>query len=134
KMNSKTSSSSRCSQGPPANNDTGIGYDPNYTDTSRIVTCPGDITKGPAGAPNLPLSNITSTIVEFIVGIGSTPITNVASAPGVSGSSLTDIDGTSSSNVPVVLGSSSFNNGATHSTTTSVSCLPASVAVNTTTT
>src|SRR5207249_6350864 len=130
----KISSSSLCSQGPPANNDTGIGCDPNYTDTSRIGTCPGDITKGPAGVPNPPLSNITSTIVEFIVGIGSTPITNVASAPGVSGSSLTDIDGTSSSNVPVVLGSSSFNNGATHSTTTSVSCLPASVAVNTTTT
>ncbi len=132
--NGKISSSSLCSQGPPANNDTGIGCDPNYTDTNRIGTCPGDITKGPAGAPNPPLSNVTSTIVEFIVGIGSTPITNVASAPGVSGSSLTDIDGTSSSNVPVVLGSSSFNNGATHSTTTSVSCLPASVAVNTTTT
>ena len=132
--NGKISSSSLCSQGPPANNDTGIGCDPNYTDTSRIGTCPGDITKGPAGVPNPPLSNVTSTIVEFIVGIGSTPITNVASAPGVSGSSLGDIDGTLSSNVPVILVSSSFNNGATHSTTTSVSCLPASVPVNTTTT
>ncbi len=132
--NGKISSSSLCSQGPPSNNDTGLGCDPNYVDTSRVGTCPGDISKGPAGAPNPPLSNVTSTIIEFIVGIGSTPITNVASAPGVSGSSLTDIDGTSSSNVPVLLGSSSFNNGATHSTTTSVSCLPASVPVNTTTT
>ncbi len=139
--NGKISSSSLCSQGPPSNSDTGIGCDPNYFDPVRTggATCPGNYFGPPAGIPgfgNPPALNMTSMVVEFLVTGFSSGFTiqNVASAPGVSGSSLTDIDGVTSTNIPVVLVSTSFSNMAAHTSTTGVSCSPSSISVNTLTT
>ena len=139
--NGKISSSSLCSQGPPSNSDTGLGCDPDYADPVRTsgAVCPGNYFGPPVGAPgfgNPPVLNVTSMVVEFLVTGFSSGFTiqNVKSAPGVSGSSLTDIDGTTSTDIPVVLVSTSFSNMAAHTTTTGVSCSPSSISVNTLTT
>ncbi len=100
----KVSTSTLCSQGPPRDTDVGLGCDPSVLTYSGV--CPGDIlTSFPnIGVPNGPLQNVDVVSVQFMVLASRVfSVNQVVEAPSVSGSKLTDIDGTSSFPVPAIL-------------------------------
>jgi PKD repeat protein len=101
----QASASHACTQGPPRDVDVGIGCDPLTTTTG---VCPGVDTDGD-GSGDVPLQNADVTNLQYMItGRAAFTITHVRTA--TTGSEITDIDGTTPTDIPLQLVNAEFDN------------------------
>jgi PKD repeat protein len=94
------SASHLCTESGGRTTDVGIGCDPN----TSAAFCPGD-------GSGLPLQNLDILNIQFmILSHGSFPLAQVVEEPGIPGSKITDIDGTTPTVLPLSLVNTTFDN------------------------